>query len=335
MSDPPIIIIGLALLSALAGGLLGWYLHAERHRRQRLTTAATWQEKLQAEELAKERLRKQIRSLAERLDSARRAEREARQRLARTERELAGAAATADEASSALTDCRVALAATNRKRDELHTQLQRLLTRSREIMAASRAKDEKIFTLSRELESWQERLPPLVYRFREKAREATAAHQALDMERARARELEDTLRTRILPLTDPPPDADGGVTGDGDGDGIGDGIGYGHGDAIGDSDRRNGGDGGERTMPVNRPRDDLKRIRGIGPVLERLLNDLGIHRLQQIAEFGPDDVERVQAALKDFPDRIERDHWVEQARTLISEYRPGAGGTSWTGRTET
>jgi len=302
MPGPPIMIIGLALLSALAGGLLGWYLHAERHRRQRLTTAATWQEKLQAEELAKERLRKQIRSLAERLDAARRAEREARERLARTERELAGAAATADEASSALTDCRVGLAATNRKRDELHAQLQRLLARSRELMAASRAKDEKIFTLSRELDSWQERLPPLVYRFREKAAEATAAHRALDRERARALELEDT------PLTDPPPDADGGG---------------------------NGGKGRDSTMPIHRPRDDLKRIRGIGPVLERLLNDLGIHRLQQIAEFGPDDVERVQAALQDFPDRIERDHWVEQARTLISEYRPEAGEKSWTGRTET
>lgn len=321
MPGPPIMIIGLALLSALAGGLLGWYLHAERHRRQRLTTAATWQEKLQAEELAKERLRKQIRSLAERLDTARRAEREARQRLARTERELAGAAATADEASSALTDCRVGLAATNRKRDELHAQLQHLLTRSRELMAASRAKDEKIFTLSRELESWQERLPPLVYRFREKAAEATAAHRALDRERARARELEDTLRTRILPLTDPAYDADGGGNGD-----------------PRNADHRNAshaGDGGDRTVPVHRPRDDLKRIRGIGPVLERLLNDLGIHRLQQIAEFGPDDVERVQAALQDFPDRIERDHWVEQARTLISEYRPEAGETSWTGRTET
>ncbi|HZX23063.1 MAG TPA: hypothetical protein VFF18_05970 [Woeseiaceae bacterium] len=316
MPGPPIMIIGLALLSALAGGLLGWYLHAERHRRQRLMTAATWQEKLQAEELARERLRRQIRSLAGRLDAARRSDREARQRLARTEQELARAADEGEDASSALTDCREALAATNRKRDELHAQLQRLLARSREIMAASRAKDEKIFTLSRELESWQERLPPLVYRFREKAREATAAYRALDMERARARELEDTLRTRALPLTDSPPDADGGSNG-------------------GNGGRRSGGDGSDRAMPVHRPRDDLKRIRGIGPVLERLLNDLGIHRLQQIAEFGPDDVERVQAALQDFPDRIERDHWVEQARTLISEYRSEAGETSWTGRTET
>src|SRR6056297_1326919 len=225
MPGPPIMIIGLALLSALAGGLLGWYLHAERHRRQRLMTAATWQEKLQAEELARERLRRQIRSLAGRLDAARRSDREARQRLARTEQELARAADEGEDASSALTDCREALAATNRKRDELHAQLQRLLARSREIMAASRAKDEKIFTLSRELESWQERLPPLVYRFREKAREATAAYRALDMERARARELEDTLRTRALPLTDPPPGggdngghrhgADSGAGGDG------------------------------------------------------------------------------------------------------------------------
>jgi predicted flap endonuclease-1-like 5' DNA nuclease len=300
MPGPPLLIIGLVLLSALAGGLLGWYLHAERHRRQRLTIAATWQEKLEAEELGKERLRRQIRSLAERLDAAREADREARRRLAATERQLRGAAATAEEDSAALARCRAALAETNRRRDELHAQLQRLLARSRELMAGSRAKDEKIFRLSRELDSWQERLPPLVYRFREKAREATAAHRALDLERARARELEDTLRTRILPLTDPPATDDGGSA---------------------------------RRTPLRR--DDLKRIRGIGPVLERLLNDLGIHRLQQIAEFGPDDVERVQAALKDFPDRVERDHWVEQARRLISEYRPDAGETSWTGRTET
>ncbi len=308
MPGPPIMITGLALLAALVGGLLGWYLHAERHRRQRLTTAATWQEKLQLEELAKERMGKQIRSLDGRLDAARRAHREARQQLARTEQKLAGASATADQATAALIDCRAALAATNRKRDELHAQLQRLLTRSREIMTASRAKDEKIFTLSRELESWQERLPPLVYRFREKAREATAARRALDFERDRARELEDTLRTRALPLTDPPAGADG-------------------------SD--NGGSEIDRAMPARRRRDDLKRIRGIGPALERLLNELGIHRLQQIAEFGADDIERVQGALKDFPDRIERDHWVEQARRLIAEYRPDAGETSWTGRTET
>ncbi|HKL62373.1 MAG TPA: hypothetical protein VJ883_03335 [Woeseiaceae bacterium] len=300
MPGPSLLIIGLVLLAALAGGLAGWYLHAERHRRQRLIAAATRQEKLEAEELAGERLRRQIHSLAERLDAAREADRDARRRLAGTERELRGAAASAEQASSALAHCRAALAETNRRRDELHGQLQRLLARSRELMAGSRAKDEKIFRLSRELDSWQERLPPLVYRFREKAREATAAHRALDVERARARELEDTLRTRILPLSDP------AASGDGNG-----------------------------TRPAPARRDDLKRIRGIGPVLERLLNDLGIHRLAQIAEFGPDDVERVQAALKDFPDRVERDHWVEQARRLISEYRPGAGETSWTGRTET
>jgi predicted flap endonuclease-1-like 5' DNA nuclease len=300
MPDPPLLIIGLALLSAFAGGVLGWYLHAERHRRSRLTIAASWQEKLEAEERVKERLRLRVRSLAERLDAARENERDVRHRLASAERELRDTAATAEQAASGLADCRSALTASNRKRDELHAQLQRLLARSRELMAGSRAKDEKIFRLSRELDSWQERLPPLVYRFREKALEATAAHRALDVERARARELEDTLRTRILPLTDPP--------------------------GAGDE---------ESARPARARRDDLKRIRGIGPVLERLLNDMGIHRLQQIAEFGPDDVERVQAALKDFPDRVERDHWVEQARRLISEYRPDAGETSWTGRTET
>jgi predicted flap endonuclease-1-like 5' DNA nuclease len=61
-------------------------------------------------------------------------------------------------------------------------------------------------------------------------------------------------------------------------------------------------------------RDDLKRIRGIGPVLERTLNRLGITRFSQIAQWQASDVERVAPALGDFPDRVKRDRWIERAR---------------------
>ena len=61
-------------------------------------------------------------------------------------------------------------------------------------------------------------------------------------------------------------------------------------------------------------RDDLKRIRGIGPVLERTLNRMGITRFSQIARWQDRDVERVTPALGDFPDRIRRDRWIESDR---------------------
>jgi predicted flap endonuclease-1-like 5' DNA nuclease len=59
--------------------------------------------------------------------------------------------------------------------------------------------------------------------------------------------------------------------------------------------------------------DDLTKIKGIGQVLKGKLNRLGITTFKQIAEFTDADIERVNAEL-DFPGRIERERWVEQAR---------------------
>ena len=63
--------------------------------------------------------------------------------------------------------------------------------------------------------------------------------------------------------------------------------------------------------------DDLKKINGVGPVLEGKLNALGITTYAQIAAFCESDVARVDEALS-FKGRIERDGWIEQARALAS-----------------
>ena len=62
--------------------------------------------------------------------------------------------------------------------------------------------------------------------------------------------------------------------------------------------------------------DDIKEVRGIGPVLEQVLNRLGIYLFRQIAEFTPDDVDWVAANLPEFPRRIIWEGWIEQAREL-------------------
>lgn len=64
--------------------------------------------------------------------------------------------------------------------------------------------------------------------------------------------------------------------------------------------------------------DELTRINGIGPVLKKKLNNLGINTFQQIAEFTQADIDRVNGELS-FKGRIERENWVEQARKLASE----------------
>lgn len=63
--------------------------------------------------------------------------------------------------------------------------------------------------------------------------------------------------------------------------------------------------------------DDLKRIVGIGPIVERMLNRLGVYELRQIAAWTDEDAEFFDAQLGEFAGRIERDHWVEQARALL------------------
>lgn len=62
--------------------------------------------------------------------------------------------------------------------------------------------------------------------------------------------------------------------------------------------------------------DDLTRIRGVGPVLAKLLNEMGIHTFREIADWTAEDVDRIQACLPRFPGRIRRDDWVAQAAEL-------------------
>lgn len=62
--------------------------------------------------------------------------------------------------------------------------------------------------------------------------------------------------------------------------------------------------------------DDLTEIVGVGKVFAQTLHDLGIYSYRQIANFGPADIARVNAELKDFKGRMEQDDWIGQAKEL-------------------
>jgi predicted flap endonuclease-1-like 5' DNA nuclease len=66
-----------------------------------------------------------------------------------------------------------------------------------------------------------------------------------------------------------------------------------------------------------RPGDDLKRIRGVGVLIEKKLNSLGVTRYEQVANWTVADIERFSDKL-DFKGRIERENWVEQACILAA-----------------
>lgn len=61
--------------------------------------------------------------------------------------------------------------------------------------------------------------------------------------------------------------------------------------------------------------DDLKKLKGVGPKLEKLLNELGVFHFWQIASWNADEVTWVDDRLK-FKGRIARDGWIDQAKIL-------------------
>ena len=63
--------------------------------------------------------------------------------------------------------------------------------------------------------------------------------------------------------------------------------------------------------------DDLKQIKGVGPGLEKTLNELGFYHFDQIAKWGDGEIAWVDARLK-FKGRIVRDSWVDQCKTLAA-----------------
>ncbi|TAG18361.1 MAG: NADH:ubiquinone oxidoreductase [Rhodobacterales bacterium] len=65
--------------------------------------------------------------------------------------------------------------------------------------------------------------------------------------------------------------------------------------------------------------DNLKEIEGIGPAMEKLVNELGFYHFDQIASWSDADVAVVDGEMKSFKGRISRDRWVAQAKLIVSE----------------
>ncbi|MFP7570794.1 NADH-quinone oxidoreductase subunit E [Marivita sp. S2033] len=72
------------------------------------------------------------------------------------------------------------------------------------------------------------------------------------------------------------------------------------------------------SAPRDGQADDLKRIKGVGPKLEALCNDLGFYHFDQIANWSAAEIAWVDENLQGFKGRVSRDNWVDQAKTLAS-----------------
>ncbi len=69
----------------------------------------------------------------------------------------------------------------------------------------------------------------------------------------------------------------------------------------------------------NKIADDLKKIKGIGPVFEKRLIDLGIKTFEDMANLSQEIIDDVAEKIKAKPERIVKEHWKEQAEELLKD----------------
>ncbi|MCV3764079.1 hypothetical protein [Rhizobium sp. TRM95796] len=68
--------------------------------------------------------------------------------------------------------------------------------------------------------------------------------------------------------------------------------------------------------PAQAGPDDLKKISGVGPRLEKVLNGMGVTTYAQIATWSDDEMLKMDETLG-LDNRIVRDQWVKQAKALL------------------
>jgi len=300
---PEITAIHIAFLAAVAviGVVTGWVIRGNRSQQEKAAVNAGWQEQVDAQRTEHERLVEQNKGLMSQISQFQASNQDAKNRA----RELAVAVQDAytrrDELQREIKDIRNNLEVAVSQRDKLRTDV---AARSAEELA-TRQKDEKIFQLSHELENWQERLPPLIERYRVRNAEAEQLEADLAAARLRIEELENTQdgnQTRIEPVRNPNTLTDGRDASN---------------DPLDEHDLDDG-----NLDDYNSLRDNLKEIKGVGPAIEKTLNEMGIFRFQQIADMSEYDIDRVAQRLKGFHSRIYRENWIGQARELSDRNRP-------------
>jgi len=75
----------------------------------------------------------------------------------------------------------------------------------------------------------------------------------------------------------------------------------------------------DKREQAEEPGDDLKAIQGIGPALERRLQQHGIRLYRQLAAMTADELADISRKLAIAPNLAQRDDWIQQARDLQNQ----------------
>lgn len=337
---PEIAPIEIAMLAGmlLLGIILGWIFRSGRCAKEKIAVNAGWQEQLESQRGEHDRLAGQNQSLMEQISQYQASMKDSNMRAKELSSSLKETFERRDQLQVQLKEIRGELEVVTAQREKFKSESKDRATRDETSLMAIRERDSKIFRLSRELNTWQSRVPPLVEKFRERDQEAQEIEAELQQALDRIAALETAIgpdNTRIEPV-DPNSLADGlnasndpldGASGEFETELVDQNTSYDEGINEDDSDQPDTViDDDEQTVEADAlvndsevaddASDDLKQIKGVGPAIEKTLNDLGIYRFNQIAEMSEYDIDRVAQQMKGFRSRIYREDWVGQARSL-------------------
>ena len=350
MPDISPILLAITGGSLLLGALIGWFVRGRRLKLEMDAIHASWQEHVSMQRIEYDRLAALNKNLMEQVSRHRSAQRDSDQRarkltesLAKSDGESEALRARLDEAESRL---KASAAERKRLKDDMDQRIERELSKDK----ALQDKDQEISRLGAELSSWKSRLPPLVERFRERNLEAEQLEVELAAARAKAADLEQRpevpgssalspkigdsamCETRVETIEDDELATDLDASNEQFADESAPAV---QGSATTLDTTRHGATSIKpffkgKTVGFDRNTaddaglaDDLKRIKGVGPAMEKVLVSHGITRFEQIAGMSELDVDRVARTLPGFKSRIYREDWMGQARALQRK-QPGS-----------
>ncbi len=353
--------IGLLALALVIGLVLGWFFRGERSAKEKIAVNAGWQDQLESQQAEQDRLAEQNKGLMEQISQYQASHQDAVNRAKELSDSVRESLDRRKELEQQIAEFRTKLEATVEQRDKLKETIENQEKQDKNSANGLKEKDDKIFHLSRELTSWQSRVPPLVEKFQERDKKARELEEELAKAVARIESFEEMSRsnqTRIEPVdagnlpngldasNEPHSDTSANVMSE-----LEDQI-----DQIDDSIAA-APEAEENPADVDEPeasndellaaevfvdeedkkfeqpdtatrrildedtssgddKDDLQQIKGVGPAIEKTLNELGIFYYNQIAEMSEYEIDRVAQRLKGFRSRIYRQDWIGQARDL-------------------
>lgn len=331
-----IIVVAGALI---VGILLGWIVRGSRSVGEKTAINEGWQEQLEAQRSEHERLLDQNKSLMDQNSQYQASNKDAKMRASELSGALKEAFERRDELQRQMKDVRGNLESAVSERDQLRDS-----TAADDLSEELENKDARIEKLNSELKNWQDRLPPLIERYQQRNAEAEALETQLADALDKIAALEGMVgsdQTRVEPvdpdaLTDGMDASNDPIDGDSSDETIIDKVDEFVEDdieelleaeaIIDDSDDSEedieASDAAEEVEDTadadlhDLPGDNLKLIKGVGPAIEKTLNELGIKQFDQIAQMSEYDIDRVAHRLKGFRSRIYREDWIGQARDL-------------------